>query len=190
MFQWKIMKTSTPPLPPLYSMLFFQSTYYCMLKANAQYESTLNWGRGGGELRLGIRCVFEKSVPTLLKMIIKFKEKMEWDETALITYILSLSLRWTFLIHDEIEWATSMANVNAILISISNGDAWNWILHGSHHGGYIQHKSVNPQQIRYTPNKWGCIQHKSLNRSCILYSFVLGICRVGVSLFFTRLSYY
>ena len=61
---------SYPPLPSPspHSMLLFQSTHYCTLKANAQYESTSK--RGRERFALGIRCVFKASVPSLLKMIV------------------------------------------------------------------------------------------------------------------------
>ena len=68
MFQSNTMKISTPPLPPPQSMLCFQYTHHGTQKPNAQYDPTLN--RGRGDLRLGIRCIFEASVPTLLKVIV------------------------------------------------------------------------------------------------------------------------
>ena len=55
-----VCKTLIHPIPPPDSMLFFQSTYHCTLKTNAQLEPTLN--RGRTDLHLGIRCLFEASV--------------------------------------------------------------------------------------------------------------------------------
>ena len=47
MFQSNAMKSSTPPLPPPQSMLCFQFKHHGTRKPNAQYDPTLNRGRGG-----------------------------------------------------------------------------------------------------------------------------------------------
>ena len=64
---WKV-----PPIPSPHPIHVVFSIYalYCTLKAKAENESTLNRGRGGGDFRLSLRCVFEASVPKLLKMIV------------------------------------------------------------------------------------------------------------------------